>query len=305
MKPKIKGNTSLMLLLLFFSLVSRSTELLSDTIIIDGEKIFIEKNPRYVDVDSLEQSYKKADINYGLSLTPFLNANFTYGQIAYIGEDARYINDFISTGDSWKLGPGFGLMVEKEIDEHFAFSLGFSWNQSKIGNQYVDVSSLSDEETYKFESFKDGELSHIINQFIDPGYELDTIPVSLNDGTFELQTRDIVARIRIYGGKEKDDLRWYFQFGPFWRSIHFGNVGPVTMIFEDDSLSTWNPDVLELRKTQWGGTFGGGGAYKWNLKNGLSAGVDLWIPAGVLSKRSDLDFSYRSLSLFLGYSRYF
>jgi hypothetical protein len=305
MKPKIKSNASMMLLLLLLSKVSFGVIAYSDTIIIDGERISIQRDPEYVDIDSLSDSFRKPDINYGFSVMPFVNVLLTHGHISYAGEGTQYLNDFISKGDSWSLGPGFGINVGKELDSHFSASLGFSWNLSTLKNKFVDIETLQDGETYSFESFGKGELSQIINVFIDPGYELDTFPVLLKESNYELQTRDLVLRLKYSLGKPKDDLRWYFQFGTFFRSIHYGNVGPMTMLTGSDSLATWNPDGLKLRTTQWGGSFGGGLSVKFNENNGFNAGLDLWIPAGLLSSRSDLNMSYRSISAFVGYCRYF
>lgn len=295
----------MMLLLLLLSKVSVGTELPSDTIIIDGERISIEREQEYVDVDSLEESYRKPHIDLGFCVMPYLNILLTHGHISFAGDGTDYIKDAISVRDSWSLGPGFGAILEKKLDSHFSFSLGFSWNQSKVKNKFVDISKLRDGETYKFESFEEGQLSQIINVFIDPGYELDTFQVQLIDSDFELQTRDAVLRMKYTTGTLRDDLRWYFQFGPFFRSIHYGNVAPLTMLTGVDSIATWQPDGLKLRTTQWGGTLGGGMAYKFNEKNGINAGIDFWIPAGLLSSRSDLNFSYRGISASIGYCRYF
>ncbi len=295
----------MMLLLLLLSKVSFGIELPSDTIIIDGERISIERDPEYVNVDSLEESYRKPHVELGFCVMPYVNILLTHGHISSVGDGTDYIKDVVSLGESWSLGPGFGLNVEKKLDSHFSASLGFSWNLSKVKNKYVDISSLREGETYKFESFEEGKLSQIINVFIDPGYELDTFPVKLIDSDFELQTRDVVLRMKYNTGTSRDELRWYFQFGPFFRSIHYGNVAPITILTGIDSIANWHPDGLKLRTTQWGGTLGGGMTYNFNEKNGINAGIDFWIPAGLLSTRSDLNFSYRGISATIGYCRYF
>ncbi|MEY3399376.1 MAG: hypothetical protein RL220_1970 [Bacteroidota bacterium] len=288
-------------LLLFFCVPVFSFPLVSDTIIIDGEYIAIMRDSSSADVDSLEEQWhkrkEKLNLDVGVSLLPGITLSNIYRPESEDVLLKRMIGKGISAKPSMSIGAG----ATKHFSDLIALRLGVNYTMSSIKNPYLLEEDLSQEETYAFVSFEEGKLSQIVNVFIDPGYELDTIDLDIREGLFRFSSTDVILRMAVYPEPLKEELRMYVHFGPFVRFTSVSETSPVSLIANNTELINIPSDDLKFRNLMVGGTLGFGLEYEEN-DHVFGASLDGWVPAGLMNEYSGIEIISGSLSIGLHYA---
>ncbi len=183
----------------------------ADTIIIDGETIYIEKKYFEVDMDSLEEAgqddVKKQTLPiHFFSVALHAGGNLTAGTFGTSVSAYQPLNNFVNDKRSWKTNgtaaidfgakfwrfPAMNGMVDLSIHS------GVGLNQLKIQNNSFDTDSLIRDSIIELR-FSDGELLlEYLTLFDGQGAELDVANIPINrDDVIRYTTIDLPLKLHV------------------------------------------------------------------------------------------------------------
>ena len=195
----------------------------SDTLIIDGETIYIEEHQTPIS-DSLNNS-RKADFKEkkkpviwgvdgacGIQFTDFSISNFN-------NQDLISVNEFSGVSNSTFYHPGFAIggyvRVHRNIEIGTAINIfrgGVSESTAVVNTSSTSVSFYLDEDL----------IQHVFQTEVQPQvFELDTAAVSTFTNKFNLSSFQVPLKFRFYVNEFTAKSKWkaYGEISPVYRSF--------------------------------------------------------------------------------------
>lgn len=249
----------------------------SDTLIIDGETIYIEERHTPIS-DSLNNSRKNdfkekkkpviwgADVAYGMQMTDFSISNFNH-------QDLVSVNEFAGVSNSMFYHSGFALggyiRVHRNIEIGSAINIfrgGVSESTATVNASSISVSFYLDED----------RIQHVFQTEVQPQvFELDTAIVSTSTNEFNLSSFQIPLRFRFYVNEFNAKSKWkaYGEISPIYRSFTLkGNSSESSqMLFLNASGSFETLNLVDQRFHSFGVLVGAGSEFQ--LTKSLNAFV--------------------------------
>jgi hypothetical protein len=229
-KPKKKSNTvSAVLLFLFAFHYASASWPPSDTIIIDGESIYIEKEYLLTDIDSLQAEAKKDVVKKPLNTRPFTigfhcGPNLTTAKFSSALPDLVPLNDFASD----KVSSKFNLFAALDLSARFwtfpamkglvelSIHSGLAWNQIKIQCDAFDENEWNSYDR-RFVKYVDDELflEHFVT-YGDSGSgigELDTAYIKILRNITHFPVLDVPLKIHADYRPNKSKWSYFLETG--------------------------------------------------------------------------------------------
>jgi len=238
-KPKMKGNAwKYALLFLFINPLwawSAGYWPESDTIIIDGDVIYIERDEDPVDLDSLEQAGKNDVIKKPVRTFPWSvgvlgGTNLTLGSFGTSVTDFTPLNNFTDDKKSAKFNLTYGLDFSGRFWSFPALNgtmnlsahVGVAMNEVDVSCNAIETDSLIRDSIILLR-YTDSELylEHFV-RFPPPNEqfgELDTAMIAIKKNTLKYKTLDIPIRLRMTYSPEKSLASFFFEVGVVKRIV--------------------------------------------------------------------------------------
>ncbi len=241
MKPKKESNAVLTVLLFLFAFNSASASWPpSDTIIIDGETIFIEKRFFEVDMDSLidaghDDVKKKTLPVHFFSLALHAGANLTSASFGTSVSAFEPLNNFVNDQHSLKwngiaaidLGAKFWRFPAMKGMVDLSIHTGVGYNKVKVQSNSFDTDSLIRDRNIVLR-YTDGELFLEYFRILDPVWqtgELDTANIPINrDNNISYTSIDIPLKLHVDWSPSKSPWSLNVEAGVMKRLV-LNNTG--------------------------------------------------------------------------------
>jgi hypothetical protein len=229
-KPKKKSNATLFaLLFLFYFLPSynfASVWPVSDTIIIDGEIIYIEKREVYVNMDSLSEIGRNDVIKKQVKGQPWSVAivggvNMSVSTFATSVSDYKPFNNFTEDDVSFRSNLAGGIEISRNIWNFPALNgnvtlsahLGASLNQVRIACNSFDQKLFEQDSLIALRFDGEEVWLDYFDRFDELFGELDTLPIPIIQNTLEYSTLDIPVRLRMSYQPNKSKWSFFLEAG--------------------------------------------------------------------------------------------
>jgi hypothetical protein len=322
-KPKALSNIIIMVLLFVcVSSSARTSWPIGDTIIIDGEIIYIEERDVYLDVDSLQEECKKdvresgAPSQYKLSIGAGAGAMLTLAGYNSSNNKFQTLDEFLGNkrsfraGSSFHIEAGYDFYKSKSIRGAIGVYSGAQISQMQISSQYFEPQDVApDSQIYLFSSLGGGLWQSYVFP-VSIGFESDTTQVKLSKGIASIRVLDIPLKLRYtwYPGQdlrtEKGDWQFYFETGLIYRRTLKSSMTPGILISSDGSYQSVPPANLEPPVFKMKFAFGFGCTYALGVTSSMSLTLNTTLPAYGLSD-SDYFFKVFPATLQVTYRRFF
>lgn len=240
----------------------------SDTLIIDGETIYIEERHTPIS-DSLNNSRKNdfkekkkpviwgADVAYGMQMTDFSISNFNH-------QDLVSVNQFLGISNSTFYHSGFALggyiRVHRNIEIGTSLNMfggGVSESTALVNTSSTSVSFYLDED----------RIQHVFQTEVQPQvFELDTAAVSTFTNEFNLSSFQIPLKFRFYVNEFTAKSKWkaYGEISPVYRSYKLKSNSPEEgqMLFINASGDFETLNIVDQRFQSLGVLVGAGSEFQ-------------------------------------------
>jgi hypothetical protein len=293
-----KGNAVVVLLFLWpASFFAFDIEpLASDTIIIDGKLVVVNRVVQYQDEDPKEDPPYEPSTNYRISWGMNILPNLNYGSIQSTGE-LESLQSFIEKPWSGELGFDGSIngRIYQDYDRFYSVGLGFSL--FKFQNEFFSLSSL-DDSLWKYESFDPGNISQITLHRFDIGSETDTLDITLRESDLTLTAFRIPMSIGWYLPDGKKANSWVVETGLVHHFVVTETGGPVILLNRETDHTFNVAENIGVRK--YGLSAFAAAGMKWRLtgvgrRDKVSASVRGYVEAplfGVTDKSTDIALKY-------------
>jgi len=222
-----------------------------DTIILDGETIYIEKKEVVTDLDSLQEAAshdlraRHSDRNIPLILGIYGGANLTNATHSGRVSSFSTLNNFMQMPTVKKLSFTAGLelgyaVIKKKtgaLDIEMQIFSGIGFNKINIGAYSLDENAMDRDSVIQLNRKGDNlELIYfeatdtIENTIIG---ELRTIGVSVEEKVIELSTIDIPLKFRFLIGKSNSQYRFFLDAGILYRMISIKSIPNQFLVSPD------------------------------------------------------------------------
>ncbi len=214
-KPKSKSSAVLTVLLFAFLPGWAGIFVSSDTLILDGEIMYIVPQEELVDSDSLEDLLKE-DLHKerGSSFIAYaFLVSSDFQNTRWLGSgDLQTLDVFLGRQSSWYVRPAFDAEVILFNDKSWKLVTGlgvrfFSYSISQV--EKADLSAAS--QRFRFEN-RDGELWQYSLIEVGPGFETDTTQVGVNAFRRSLAYLNFPYGVRFSPEKRAKRSDWYPYF---------------------------------------------------------------------------------------------
>ena len=254
-KPKSKSSAVLTVLLFAFLPGWAGHFATPDTLILDGEIIYIDPQEELVDTDSLEEVLKedlyKERGSHSMAFAFLVSSDFQ--NTRWLGSgDLQTLDVFLGRQSSWYVRPAIDAEVILRNDKSWKLVTGlglryFSYSISQV--EKADLSAAS--QRFRFEN-RDGELWQYSLIEVGPGFETDTTQVGVNAYRRSLAYINIPFGVRFSPEKwaKRSDWHPYFDVGINARML-LGTVLPdpddmeVALVNESGEYRTLNGLLYE------------------------------------------------------------
>jgi hypothetical protein len=278
----------------------------SDTLIIDGEVIYIEEQNSPI-TDSLNQARKndfkekrKAPVwgfdgGFGFQMTDFSISNQVYQQLVGVNEFLGISNNTVYHSN---LALGAYFRAHKNIE------IGGSVLRS---NGTTNESNALAYNTSNTVSFFTGEnqIQQVFQTEVQPGvFELDTVSLSTFSQTFSLSSLQVALKFRFYVNDFAVKSKWraFGEISPIYRSFKLKNMDDIAgqMLFLNSTGSFVNSNLSNQNWNQFGVLVGVGSEF--HLTKNLNAFVQANWSFPPVSKvgESGVNYHMQYSNLFLG-----
>ena len=184
-------------MLFSFACCATSEPCKSDTIIIDGKTLVIERVVEYREPgsDSIPEpkdpkkdrvrtpSYWRFEALAGTSLFQEQGVDLQY----------QTLNSFVGKPGTIRPGGGVNILKGWQIAEDYEVEIGVGMSLSSLRNQHFAESQL-DDSLWRFQSLESGQLDQILRYDFGFGSELDTLALELQASNFTQLTVEIPIR---------------------------------------------------------------------------------------------------------------
>jgi hypothetical protein len=240
----------------------------SDTLIIDGETIYIEERHTPIS-DSLSNSRKNdfkekkkpviwgADVAYGMQMTDFSISNFNH-------QDLVSVNQFSGISNSTFYHSGFALggyiRVHRNIEIGTSLNMfvgGVSESTALVNTSSTSVSFYLDED----------RIQHVFQTEVQPQvFELDTAAVSTFTNEFNFSSFQIPLKFRFYVNEFTAKSKWkaYGEISPVYGSFKLKSNSPEAsqMLFINASGDFETLNLADQRFQSLGVLVGAGSEFQ-------------------------------------------
>ncbi len=322
-KPKAWSNIIIMMLLFVCANTAvKAGWPIGDTIIIDGETIYIEEKDVFVDVDSLQEECSKdvkearGPSQYKFSLGAGLGAMITIATYNSSNNKFQTLDQFLGNkrsfraGSSFHIEAGYDFYKSKSIRGAIGVYSGIQLSQMQISSQYFEPQDVApDSQLYSFSALNGALLQAYVFP-VSIGFESDTTRVKLTTGISSIRVLDIPLKFRYtwYSGQdmraEKGDWQLYLETGLIYRRTLKSSMAPGILISSDGTYQSVPSANLEPPDFKMKFALGIGCNYALGVTSSLSLAINATLPAYGLS---DSDYFYRVLParIELTYRRFF
>ncbi|MFM1772935.1 MAG: hypothetical protein RLZZ71_2077 [Bacteroidota bacterium] len=212
----------------------------SDTLIIDGETIYVEEEHAPV-TDSIyrarQNDFKEKkkpviwglDGGFGIQITDFSISN-------QVSQNRVSTNEFLNIERKANYHTSYSLGTFFRVHKNIEVGVSFSGSKGNVTETSASVFPASN--TLSF--FNDeGQIHQIFQTEVQPGvFELDTATVAIFSQSYQLRTSQIPLRLRFYVND--------FTVKSKWRA--FGEISPVYRSFNLKSSSSNSTEMLFLNE---------------------------------------------------------
>jgi hypothetical protein len=203
MKFNGKSNLVLTMLLFFFChFAARAGGLpeRADTVVIDGEVIYIEPEDVEMNMDSLElslhQDFRKARTLPQALWTFSSGVRFDYLTRISRVDTLQSLDEFVGVLHDWSMSPTVSCDVNVKISSWVGATLGLSYSSASYKwNSLSEDELASAQSRFRFEN-RDGELWQYATYEVGPGFETDTSQIMLSRQRFTRHLLEVPVMIR-------------------------------------------------------------------------------------------------------------
>ena len=260
MNPYIRDTMRYFCLISLFVLLAQSSWafVVSDTLIIDGEVIYIEEQNSPM-TDSLNQARRndfkekrKAPIwgfdgGYGMQITDFSISN-------QLHQDLLGVNEFLGASNNTVYHSNFTLGAYFRVHKNIEIGLSFTGTNGRISdsNGIINNPSSSEGGIVSFYT-SDNQIFQVFQSEVQPDvFELDTALVSIFSQNFNLKSFQIPLKLRFYVNDFTVKSRWrvFGEISPVFRSFKMKTMAnsSSSMLFLNSSGSY---EYLQLSSRNW------------------------------------------------------
>jgi hypothetical protein len=279
----------------------------SDTLIIDGEVIYIEEEKSPL-TDSLVQARKnnfrekrKAPVwgvesSYGLQITDFSVSN-------PVNQELISVNEFlgISNNTVYHSTLAFGAYFKV----HGNIEIGISFLGSKGTTNEGNAQVYNTSNTISFFA-SDNQIQQVFETEVQPGvFEADTVSISTFSQTFSLSTFQVPLKLRFYVNDFSVKSKWraFGEIAPVYRSFKLKNTLETSnqMLFLNSAGSFVNTNFSNQNWSQFGVLVGLGSEFQVTKKLNAFAQANWSFPPANKVGESGLNYRLQYSNLFIGF----
>lgn len=308
MNPYIRGTMRYFWLLGLFVILAQESWafVVSDTLIIDGETIYIEERHTPI-TDSLNNSRKNdfkekkkpiiwgADAAYGMQMTDFSISNFN-------NQELVSVNEFLGISNSTFYHSGFCLggyvRVHRNIEIGTSINMfrgGVSESTAVINTSSASVSFYLDED----------RIQHVFQTEVQPQvFELDTAAVSAFTNVFNLSSFQIPLKFRFYVNEFTAKSKWkaYGEISPVYRSLKLKSNSSESsqMLFINASGNFEYLSLIDQRFQSFGVLVGAGSEFQLTKRLNAIVQANWSFPPLNTSSSSGANYLTQYSNVFLG-----
>ncbi len=278
----------------------------SDTLIIDGETIYIEERHTPIS-DSLNNSRKNdfkekkkpviwgADAAYGMQMTDFSISNFN-------NQELVSVNEFSGVSNSMFYHSGFSvggyLRVHRNIEIGTSINIfggGVSESTAVINTSSASVSFYLDED----------RIQHVFQTEVQPQvFELDTATVNTFTNVFNLSSFQIPLKFRFYVNEFTSKSKWkaYGEISPVYRSFKLkSNSSEVPQMFFINASGDFEYlNLVDQRFQSFGVLVGAGSEFQLTKKLNTFVQANWSFPPISSSDNNGANYFAQYSNVFLG-----
>lgn len=242
----------------------------SDTLIIDGEIIYIEKQEEIIS-DSLHEARKvdykekKKAVIWGAEV--FCGSQFTQFSISNgLQPQLLSVKDFLKNNSnaSYQFSEGLGAFFQ--IHNRIELGLGINFAKGEVVEESAAPQQIEEIDSYSFIA-NGGQIFQIFQTEVQPQvFELDTLPLPIFQEKLNFSTVQIPLKFRFYVNDFDMKKRWraYGEIAPTYRSYKLTrqNTAVLDMLFLNNSGITQIIPFENQNYSSVGVLVGAGGEFK-------------------------------------------
>ncbi len=278
----------------------------SDTLIIDGEVIYIEERNSPM-TDSLNQARKndfkekrKAPVwgfdgGFGFQMTDFSISNKVYQQL--VG-----VNEFLGISNNTVYHSNFGLGAYFRVHKNIEIGVSVLRSNGTINESNALVYNTSNTVSF-FTS--ENKIEQVFQTEVQPGvFELDTVSLSMFSQSFSLSSLQVPLKFRFYVNDFTVKSKWraFGEISPIYRSFKLkntvGNSGQ--MLFLNPAGSFVNVNLSNQNWNQFGVLVGVGSEFRLTKKLNAFVQANWSFPPVNKMSESGVNYHMQYSNLFLG-----
>ena len=278
----------------------------SDTLIIDGEVIYIEERNSPM-TDSLNQARKNdfkekrntpvwgLDGGFGLQMTDFSISNQFYQELVNV-------NEFLGISKSIVYHSNFGLGAY--FRAHKNIEIGVAVSRSNGTTNESNALAYNTSNTVSFFT-SENKIEQVFQTEVQPGvFELDTVSLSTFSQSFSLSSLQVPLKFRFYVNDFTAKSKWraFGEISPIYRSFKLKNTGGNSgqMLFLNSAGSFVNVNLSNQNWNQFGVLVGVGSEFRLTKKLNVFVQANWSFPPVNKVSESGVNYHMQYSNLFLG-----
>ena len=309
MNPYIRDTMRYFSLISLFVIIAQVSWaiVVSDTLIIDGEVIYIEERNSPL-TDSLNQARRndfkekrKAPVwgfdgGYGMQMTDFSISNQVYPELTSVNEFLGISNKTVYHSN---LALGAYFRVHKNIE------IGVSAQRSNGTTSESNALVYNTSNTVSFFT-SENQIEQVFQTEVQPGvFELDTVSLSAFTQTFSLSSLQVPLKFRFYVNDFTVKSKWraFGEISPIYRSFKLKNTGENSnqLLFMNSAGGFVNANLSNQSWNQFGVLVGVGSEFHLTKKLNAFVQVNWSFPPVNKVSESGVNFRTQYSNLFLGF----
>ena len=308
MNPYIRDTMRYFCLISLFVLIAQKSWAfaVSDTLIIDGEVIYIEERKSPM-TDSLSQARKsdfkerlKAPVwgfdgGFGFQMTDFSISNQVYPELLGVNEFLGISNNTVYHSN-FTLGAYFRVHKNIEIGVSVLGSNGTTNESNALAYNTSNTVSFFTSEN---------QIEQVFQTEVQPGvFELDTVSLSAFSQTFNLSSLQVPLKFRFYVNDFTVKSKWkaFGEISPIYRSFRLKNTGGNSnqMLFINSAGSFVNTNLSNQNWNQFGVLVGVGAEFRLTKKLNAFTQANWSFPPVNKAGESGLNYHMQYGNLYFG-----
>ncbi len=234
----------------------------SDTLILDGDTIFIERDQIAVSADSTPSDgnsvkLKRIPSQIG-SIAIAAGLNATFPRVLDTDVDYQSLNHFTGSGYSPRLNSVFSIDAAAQFltikssfgDIELSVAAGAAFNSVQFNySTLADPDQLNVDSLLSFKSEnQDFYLEHFVSTKTPEIGEVDTVYLELQDAALQFSSRDVSLKLRTSLNRSRQNVRLFIEAGVVRRMLSKKLASPDIFFFTDDGR--WSSVSANTNKTK-------------------------------------------------------